>query len=301
MKQLSHPTAEDREDGDTRRRSVIMFDSMQDLLDHNLLKDYRSKEMEKVKKSAQHMTEAGRLKFYGAKTMAEAHKIALEGLPREGITAIKLAKNRVSEMSGEIFRTEFYDTMDTSGAYVDMGRYVEGVPECMVNFMPVEVPTEDRIVSLVLNVSYHLGISAEAIRTNGQAMLALVEAVEMTGKQTEVWTDMYVRGGSPLHYTRTAVRLKKAGEPFDVGMFMYALTHNSYLRCHIFNAMNSHPEEFKEEVGITSKGNYGMMIRTATDMDDFPPYSIYIPCISRDWQAGKFVNDVLRQLGLIEA
>lgn len=282
MRMLRHD-----EEGDVKR-SVVMFDSFDDLLTHNREgTDHRSK----------HMND---LTFYGVKDMQEADALAQRGLPKAGIEAISLAEHKVAMMAGDLYRPAFTEYHDVSGGYVDMGRYVEGEPECMVDFAPTEEPGQNKIVALILNVSYNCMISAAAIKKNGQAMFALVEAIETCGMQAEIFADMHVSGSGNggKYYARTAVRLKKAGEPFDVSMFMYALTHNSFLRAHIFNAMHTHDKDVREAVGISPHGGYGFPVNNAQDMGDFPPYSIYIPCISRDSQAGEFVPKVLKQLGL---
>lgn len=273
----------------TKKRSVILFDSFRDMLETNLKHDYVSRDMDQRS-------------FYGVDNMQEAHELANKGLPRIGVEAIRLADHNVQDMQGQMIRPQFYDQFDVSGAVIDMGRYMEGTPECMVEYYPFDSDASQNIVSLILNVTYHAGISKEAITKNGKAMMALVEAIELNGKQAEIWTDMYVHSwGDPKYYARTAVRLKRAGEPFDVGMFMYALTHPSFLRAHMFNAMWSHPESYRSHIGITHSGSYGACIHSATHMDDFPPYSIYIPAIRDNSQAGKFVTDVLKQLNLLAA
>lgn len=274
-------------------RSVVIFDSFTDMLDTNLKRDYRSAFMDDPK-------------WYGnVNNMAEAHDLANRGLPREGVTAIKLAKDSVDQMKGEILRPTIYDEFDVSGAVVDMDRFITGVPECMVEYYPIEQSSEDRIVTLIMNISYHSGISAKAILKQGQAMMGLVEAIELTGRQAEIWTDMnvsgYDYGTNESVYARTAVRLKQAGGAFDVGMFMYALTHPSYLRCHMLNAMHNHPDKFRDACGISAFGHYGSPVTTAQDMDDFPAFSIYVPTIRRNEDAGEFVTATLKRLGLVAA
>lgn len=277
---------------DECQRSVIMFDSFHDAIQKSLEKDYRSEHMN-----------GDRENFYGVKDMREAHDLARSGLPHKGVTAIKLASQAVSDMQGQMVKPQFYETNDVSGAVVDMGRYVEGVPECMVEYYPTDLDSDSKIVSLIMNISYNCGISEEAITKQGNAMMGLVEAIELHGKQAEIWTDMHVSGWGDDNkvYCRTAVRLKKAGEPLDVGMFMYALTHPSYLRAIMFNVMQQHPAAFRKACGIGGHGWYGSPVTDAQDMDDFPPYSIYIPTIRDNSQAGKFVSEVLGQMGLLTA
>lgn len=274
------------------QRSTLTFDSLHDLLDHNLKDDHRS--------DAMRAGDSPGAWYGGVKDLPDAIKLAQKGLPKLGVEAIQLAAQNLTLTQGELMRSAFYDINDTAGSTVDIGRYLEGTPECMIQHLPCEEVGRSPIVTLVMNVSYNGGISAEAITNNGKSMVALIEAVESRGKQCEVWTDMHAIGyrKGKRFTARTAVRLKRAGEPFDVSAFMYALTHPSYLRVQILNAMHTHPEKWRYALGIRPTYGYGIPITNASDMEDFPPYSIYIPCISRDSEAGKFVPLVLKQLGL---
>lgn len=274
---------------DRIRRSIITFDSLADLIQHNLKDDHRSEAMR----------DEGHPKWYGGiKNLKRAAELAQQGIPRLGVEAIELAAENLTLKQGDLVHSAFDEIHDTAGATVDIGRYLEGVPECMIQYMPCEDVGRSPIVTLVMNVSYHGGIDAEAITENGKSMVALIEAVESRGKQCEVWTDMYVQSFGGSHLARTAVRLKRAGEPFDVSEFMYALSHPSFLRVHILNAMHAHPKDWRDAIGISPGFGYGKPVTNARDMEDFPPYSIYIPCISDESQVGEFVPLVLKQLGL---
>ncbi|ASR87149.1 hypothetical protein J4T94_gp067 [Mycobacterium phage Krypton555] len=276
---------------DGTKRSVVLFDSFTDLIDHNLKKDHRSA----------HMAENGP-SFYGVENMKEADDLARKGLPRDGVQAIKIAHHKVAQVAGELHRDVYQDMYDVAGGYVDMGRYVSGEPECMVASEMIEEPGQNKIVALIMNITYNCMISAKAIKENGLAMMALVEAIETQGMQAEIWVDMNVSGyGDVKYYARTAIKLKSAGQAFDVSTFMYALTHASFLRAHIFNAMHTHEADVRRACGIHPRGGYGSCVNNAADMDDFPPYSIYIPCITHDRQAGQFVPMILKQLGLMQA
>lgn len=273
------------------KRSILMFDSLTDLCDHNLKTDYRTEDMQ---------TRNGGREFYGVDNMKEADKLARQGLPREGIQAINLAARKLEDLRGELIYPQYEEYHDTAGAFVDMGRYLEGTPECMTNFTLAENDGHGNIVCIILNITYNSGISREAITKNGQALVALVEAAEAAGKQIEIWVDMYV-SGSHRNRARTAIKLKQAGRIFDTSELMYALTHPSMLRAHIFNAMHTHPAFFRDACGIYPGGCYGNVITNATDMDDFPPYSVYVPCITSDRAAGQYVDRVLKQIGLLAA
>ena len=281
-------------DGD---HALLKFTSFNELIEHNENgKDYRSRHMDS--------------EFYGAKSMPEAYAKAYQGLPREGITALNLAEKNVQQMDRELQRPNFHPYNDVSGCDVDVALYLTGEPECMVNYHLEDEPKHDKVVTIVASVSYHCGISKKAIKTQGQALMALMEAVETAGLQTEIWIDLTTCEGLdfdtklPRKYTksgRVAVRLKAPGEMFDAGMFMYALTHDSFLRSIIFNTMHYYPEEFRNAIGVTPSGGYGSAVPNEFHMEDFPEGAVHIPAISKDADAGKIVHEKLKELDLIKA
>lgn len=274
------------------QRAVVTFDSFGDFLATNEQgEDYRSVEMD------------GDPEFYGARNMQQAYALAHCGLPREGIEALNIAEERVQQLDRELIKNQFDPMWDVSGAQVDVARYLEGEPECMVNYTLEDIPREVPIVTIVASLSFHCGISGSAITKHGQAIMALMEAVESTGLQTEVWVENNSSsgyGGGGLS-GRTKIRLKGAGELFDAATFMYALTHPSMLRSLIFNSMHYYPEQWRDAMGIAPGSFYGFPVQEAADMDDYPEGAIFLPAIRNDHEAGKVLMVALKELGLLKS
>jgi hypothetical protein len=244
-----------------------------------------------------HRSQAMHRDFYGADSMSEVYELATAGLPREGIKALELSAQDMEQRDRELVSQQFQTVWNVEGADVDVARFLDGEPECMLDYHMADHAQQQRVATLVISGAVHCGISTKAIRTHGQRLMAMVEAIDSTGLQTEVWLDVTVSSDHSDNTARLAVRLRAPGELLDAGMFMFALTHASMLRGLGFNAMHQFPAKFRKSAHIP--GYYGFPVNTAKHLDDYPDGAIYIPSISRDDDAGKAVDATLRKLGLL--
>src|ERR1044071_3637508 len=73
--------------------------------------------------------------FVGVSSKDEAEKLARTGLPREGGEALHVAADRGKEMDRELIKPQFVAFNDVQGADVDVALFLDGEPECMINFM----------------------------------------------------------------------------------------------------------------------------------------------------------------------
>jgi hypothetical protein len=79
---------------------------------------------------------------------------------------------------------EFDIVRDTSGGTVDMGAYVSGVPENMLNF--VSAPRPRRTVNLLYNVSATGGADTSYLKERGMQVTAICDYLERSGYRVRV-------------------------------------------------------------------------------------------------------------------
>lgn len=269
--------------GGTHHR--ILFDSLEEhVLWNKAQPDHRSYEMSRS--------------FYGADNMAEVYDMAQTGLPREGIEALDLAAREMEQRDRELVSQQFQTVYSDTGADVDVARYLDDEQDCMLDYYMADTPQIQRVATLVISGAVHCMIGTKAIRKHGQKLVAMIEAIDSTGMQTEVWLDMVLETrGTPNQTGRLGVRLRTPGQPFDAGLFMFALTHASMFRGLGFNAFHAFPAGFRKPASVP--GHYGYPLNTAKHLDDYPEGAIYIPSITSDSQAGQCVENTLRKLGLL--
>lgn len=119
-------------------------------------------------------------------------------------------------------------THDVAGAYPDMGRYMDGEPECMVQFVPTSDTTSGQVTRLLIDNGANAGHSAGWMTARAGAVAALVHVLGMVGKSVEVWVASPVEISGHRH--DTVVRVHEAGAPVNVDSIAFALGHPAMLR-----------------------------------------------------------------------
>jgi len=240
--------------------------------------------------------------FNGAKSVAAAVTLAHTGMNAEGLKAIQLASSLLPNLDALTVSTEWQMVNDVTGGGVDLDAYLRGEPECMLNFFPVSDQVVAPIVTLVIATGILGHVSDTAITERGKRVMALLAAIELAGVQCEIWSDSTTHGrrsGGDVT-GRISVRLKAAGEAFDAGTMMYAMTHDSMHRTLGFNTKDHFPAgKFREGMG----GNAGYGSTALGDLihaDDYPAGTVYIPALRSNSDTLN-VEHALRDLGLLAA
>jgi len=125
---------------------------------------------------------------------------------------------------------------DVTGAFVDVGVYVTGQPECMMQFVETEAPNP-KPVNLVVSCSCSGGTGGDVIVNRGAAILAAAEALEQRGCCVSIDVEnTTTRDGL---YLTLRTRLKRPGEPMDTDALAFALMHPAFLRRLVWAAKES--------------------------------------------------------------
>lgn len=199
----------------------------------------------------------------GTKSLVSACDLA-----RNGWTEIR---PEVDELLGELTERladkldNLYKPLyDFGGAYVDMGRFVEGDPECMVTFQAVPDGAMGRVIKIAIAGTASHNIDQEWIKKRGIAIISLVDTINKLGFGVELWWDSTIE-----HRGRhsTAVKLHDSADTLDINSVMFALAHPAMLRRLAFSVQEQSSNASEQNVG----GGYGcpstMGIVEAFDFD----------------------------------
>ena len=145
-------------------------------------------------------------------------------------------------------------TYDFGGAYVDMGRYVEGDPECMVNFSATADKSMGRVVKVVVAGTASSMIDPNHIIKRGIAVLALIDTINKLGFGVELWWDSTIEGRGSGNLYSTAVKLHDSADTLDINSVMFSLAHPSMLRRLTFSVQERSEKASEQGVG----GGYGV-------------------------------------------
>ncbi len=167
----------------------------------------------------------------------------------ETVVDFNPAELRIKDDSESGSRVDY----DVVGDYIDMGRFMEGVPESWGSMHNGNA--RNRRVTILLDVGNIGSVSHQAITKRGERVLRLVDALEAGGIRTEL---IAIRSSNTAHIE---IQLKKHDEPLTISdlavvshpewhrrlqfrMIEYSKTYDSGYgnSLHLTEAVNDNPE-----------------------------------------------------------
>lgn len=199
-------------------------------------------------------------------------------------------------------------TWDVTGSEVDVGAYLSGVPECMVDAVPRQVSRRGKVITFLVPGGYSNTIAHHVIINRGLALATLCAAIIDAGHSVEVWSGF--AGTLPLGRTANRfcgmARVITAGEPFDVGRLIFAVAHPAMLRRLWFGVWDAQPKAVATAMALGCYGSPPYTLK-ATDLPDevTEPYVFpYLTEEERQWDdlpsALSWGRQVFSDLGLIQ-
>lgn len=245
--------------------------------------------------------------FGGLRSLKGLWNLARDGWSAKSEDTVQVAESVVADVDREYELPTWQSRYDVAGSDVDVARYLSGEPENMITFDMVPTPTAGRVIAIAVNLAASSGMKSDAIITRGQAVVALVIALEKVGLRTEVYVDAWHASDRD---TRTAeavgrqlVLVKSADDALDVAALMGALAHPGFYRGLILGVHHAYPSDWQRRlrVGIT----HGKVVE-AGDRAMLPEGTITVDAslrLDRDPNSPEgvrgFVIGCLRMLGLI--
>lgn len=199
------------------------------------------------------------------------------------------------------FDTEF----NVSGGAVDVGRYLSGEPECMIDLKPIKVMRTGRVIRLAVVVNVAGNVEPNQIINRGAAIMALLDVFNKMQHPVEINVVLSWEGQGSVR-TVLVVKVQDANQPLDMGRVMYALAHPSCPRHLGFSNQNWLLErKVVNPSQLGPKVSYGLGSRfvTVVDMEDETVENmIILPELldSHRWDERYSVNWIKTQLEKIE-
>lgn len=211
-----------------------------------------------------------------------------------------IATRVTDTVAAELFQSTFTSTWQVAGAEVDMGRFLSGEPECMIESEPIRISRQGRAVRVAVPIAYVNFVTADQVLKRGAAVMALVGILSRAQHPLEVWGVLALIGidAKRLCYR---IKVKDANAPLDEGQLMYALAHPSAFRRLGFSVMEHETEANRRTFGVP--GSYGHAPYCAYP-EDFPEEggtTIILPDLGRgiDWDEDYAVAWIEEQLAVI--
>ena len=193
-----------------------------------------------VKSEASHKTKEG--EWSGTKTWEEAVNLALNGWPE----ALDKIKDKIDLTRRTLSRN--YDkpalVYDVSGSYPDVGLYLSGEPNCMVEF----TTQETECCKVVYDTTVNCGISKKEMMKGGLEIIALVDTLEAMGYNTEVWWCMTTVTSNYKMYTK--VRVKSPLQYWDPHTMAFSIGNPAMFRRFGFAFMEAQTPEIRQKLNV---------------------------------------------------
>lgn len=180
--------------------------------------------------------------WYGTETIDEAIELATSGWHnRPNVKG--LSKQITSSTTAQINVATTYN--DVCGSYVDVGAFVEGVPENMVQFAEAEAP---RIVRIGINLSSNCQQDEKTFKLRGAITLAIVDKLAEAGYGCE----LFVYTVSKCRFKGThseKLVIKQADQHLDLDALTFWCCHPSALRRLMFANWETEKDQSKYDLG----------------------------------------------------
>ena len=151
----------------------------------------------------------------------------------------------------------FVEMPDVAGFEVNMQAFVDGEPDHMRQWMPVEEQTSKRALCLVIGHSISSGVQPEELFQKGQAAIALVRALRLLGYELEIWSEQSIRARSAEKLYSVLTCLHKAGDIMDESAVEFAVGNPAWLRRLLFGFEEGETPAIRKRYGFTTGGGYG--------------------------------------------
>jgi hypothetical protein len=236
-------------------------------------------------------------------TWEEALRLATDGWTREVPEAdVSVAALR-ERARDEVATTALVPAWDVTGSEVDVGAYLAGEPECMVDAAPQRISVRGRVVTFLVPSGYVHTTPHEYVRNRGMALTALCSAIIAAGHSVEIWSGCCAYLGKERF--ASVARVIAAGEPFDLGRLIFVLAHPAFFRRLWLAVWDSAPQDWAE---LMQRLSYGTPPDTCYP-DDLPdgirdPYVFpYLEPSDPQWETAEsamaWCQEMFRDLGLV--
>lgn len=156
-----------------------------------------------------------------------------------------------------------------AGGEVDVGRYLAGEPESMVEYVLQPITRAGKVLRLQADISQPWVIPAATIRAAGNAVVGLADALRARGVGLEIVVTAQVTAKTPGYRHETRIVVQRPEEPFDVSRLAFAIAHPGMTRRLWFSILEHEPSQARELFGVRTGGGYGCPAPRRWDDTDF--------------------------------
>lgn len=259
--------------------------------------------IERNRDASDYVNERGDRDFMGeVGSWENTLELARKGWSDQLPDALDLAESAVETADKEHVMDSFNEPVwDVTGAQVDVGAYLAGTPECMIDYPLTETSKVGRVVTLVVGVGVNGTVPGSEIIARGQKIVALALALTRLGHAVEIWADDTQKGFGKGNKLFQRILVKGANDETDPAVLLFALAHPAFQRGIKWATWDGLPAGF-DGYSIHECRGITRMERDDRETTLYPEGSIFIPSTQSTvmrLSPVDFLRKYLGELGLL--
>ncbi len=183
--------------------------------------------------------------FTGTRTFEEAILLAKKGYEKP---LKRISKGLESVALGTAFTIE--PKFDVCGESVEMGRFMSGDPENMLEWETVETAGK-KVIDIYFNISASGDTNRNEKINYGICGLSAVDYLESIGMRVNLYVFTSTSGCNDGAHSLTVVKVKRADESLNLPLVAFAMCHPSMQRRFMFKSREMNPETYGYGYGFS--------------------------------------------------
>lgn len=200
----------------------------------------------------------------------------------------------------------FEAAFDVCGSVVDMGRYVDGEPENMLDYRLEEIEGTGNIITILAGGCVAGRTSTDSMVRYGVALACTVDLLESNGYRVELLVSYSsyhntFEGATGKTYLNSVVPIKRANEPLDVERFIKTLVCPSWFRRGMFRVDEAMVHELSGGKTTIEKltPSYGNVNRDLDEVANLLDANAVIEALAPDSHHNSVKEHMLTMLGTV--
>lgn len=243
------------------------------------------------------------VRFHGDRSWGETMNVAKNGY-KAARPDVEALTSKIENKVKTYIQPAFESYFDVSGGTVDVGRFLDCEPECMVETRLVNIAKPGKVVTILVNAGMMSSIDTDDFIARGCAIIALVDSLERIQHSTEIWLESTITKDreTPLtsHVLTHLIKIKDAADEIDINGLMFAIAYPGRHRRITFSVRELEP--LHNQHGTTRFGP-GQGYTRALMMKERVSADVCLESLSTSdlvvVNAEKWIEKVLSEIGLI--
>lgn len=184
-------------------------------------------------------------------THLQAKRMAMGKGWEESLGMVEAITSHVANLvDAETVSDTFQYRYDVVGGAIDMGKFLTGEPECMIEAHPVPIARRGKVARVVVPITYSAGVPSDLAQRRGAAIVGLIESLARAHYSLEVWAVGVAQSVYGHKRSAYSIKVADAAVHFDPALVAYGVGHTTMFRRLYFNVEMLEGPMFRENWNV---------------------------------------------------